>query len=343
MNEIKYQTIVDVLPFKWQTGYKKKNLFMGSCFTENVGAIMQALKLPVEINPFGILYNPLSVANGLRILLAEKKFDANDLVHHNCLWHSFSHHGRFSNADQQKALHEINTRIDSSAAFLKQTNFLFITFGTAWVYRHKKSGELVSNCHKIPAREFVRERLTVQQIVEEYRYLLNKIWEQNPEMKVVFTVSPIRHWKDGAIENQRSKSILILAVDQLIQDFSTEKCAYFPSYEIVMDELRDYRFYAEDMLHISEVAIKHIWARFQKALLDSESIEITKEVQKISNAVKHRPINKNSNDYFKFLLSFHKKIELLETRYSHLNLKLEKEYFNVQIEKFGGGDQTIVS
>jgi hypothetical protein len=304
---------------------------------------MEALKYPVDINPFGILYNPLSVANGLQLLLEEKEFSDGDLIEHNGLWHSFSHHGRFSSTVQNKALDAINTRIKSSATFLKEAGFLFLTFGTAWIYRYKKSGELVSNCHKIPAREFVRERLSVQQIVEVYRELLTKIWQINPGLKVVFTVSPIRHWKDGAIENQRSKSTLILAVDQLIQKFGVEKCAYFPSYEIVMDELRDYRFYAEDMLHISEVAIKHIWSRFEAALINAESIEIAREVQKISNAVKHRPINKKSLEYSKFLLSFLHKLELLEKRFPYLNLKLEKEYFNVQIEEFGGGDQANVS
>lgn len=316
---------------------------MGSCFTENVGAKMEALKYPVDINPFGILYNPLSVANGLQLLLEEKTFSANDLIEHNGLWHSFSHHGRFSHNEQNKALHEINNRIKNSTAFLKQADFLFVTFGTAWIYRYKKSRDLVSNCHKIPAREFIRERLSVQQIVDVYRDLLKELWKINPDLKVVFTVSPIRHWKDGAIENQRSKSTLILAVDQLIQEFGIEKCAYFPSYEIVMDELRDYRFYAEDMLHISDVAIKHIWSRFEEALVDAESIEIAREVQKISNAVKHRPINKKTLEYSKFLLSFLRKLELLEKRFPYLNLKLEKEYFNVQIEEFGGGDQTIVS
>lgn len=342
MSETKFQTLVDVPQFKWKTGYKRKNLFMGSCFTENIGAKMEALKYPVDINPFGILYNPLSVANGLQILLDQKTFSAKNLVEHNGLWHSFSHHGRFSHTEQHKALDEINRRIKSSSAFLMQANFLFITFGTAWIYRYKKSGELVSNCHKIPAGEFVRERLSVQQIVEVYRELLKEIWKKNPTVKVVFTISPIRHWKDGAIENQRSKSTLIVAVDQLIQEFSAEKCAYFPSYEIVMDELRDYRFYSEDMLHISELAIKHIWLRFEEALIDAESIEISSEVQKICNALKHRPINKKSLDYSKFLVSFLKKTEVLENRFPYLNLKLEKEHFRVEIEKFGGGDQTIV-
>ncbi|WP_321370383.1 GSCFA domain-containing protein [uncultured Draconibacterium sp.] len=339
----KFQTIVELPQFAWQTGYKSKNLFMGSCFTENVGGVMEAQKYPVDINPFGILYNPLSVANGLQILLEEKRFLADDLVEHNGLWHSFSHHGRFSNVDKEQVLDDINSRIKSSSAFIKQADFLFLTFGTAWIYRYKKNGKLVSNCHKIPAREFVRERLSVRQILDVYSQLLPKLWEKNPTLKVVFTVSPIRHWKDGAVENQRSKATLILAVDELIQQFGAAKCGYFPSYEIVMDELRDYRFYAEDMLHISDVAVKHIWERFEHALIDAESIAIAKEVVKITNAVKHRPINKKSLEFSKFLISFLKKTGDLEKRHPYLNLKLEKEYFNVQIEDFGSGDGTIVS
>ncbi|WP_297085566.1 GSCFA domain-containing protein [uncultured Draconibacterium sp.] len=334
MGETKFQTEVALPGFSWKTGYKKKNLLMGSCFTENIGEKLEALKYSVDINPFGILYNPMSVVSGLHLLLEERTFEADDLVQHNGLWHSFNHHGRFSHAEANLAVDGINNRIAASSAYLKQSNFLFITFGTAWIYRYKKNGALVSNCHKIPAREFLRERLSVQQIVDEYIGLFGKIWQQNPDVKVVFTVSPIRHWKDGAIENQRSKAILLLAVDQLIQHFGSERCAYFPSYEIVMDELRDYRFYAEDMLHLSGAAVKHIWERFEQALIDPESTETAREVLKICNAVKHRPINKNSPEYSKFLLSFQKKTEDLGKRHPYLNLKLEKEYFNVQIEDF---------
>ncbi|HYQ57646.1 MAG TPA: GSCFA domain-containing protein [Draconibacterium sp.] len=343
MAETKFQTIVDVPQFSWKTGYKKLNLLMGSCFTEHIGSKLDELKYPVDINPFGILYNPLSVANGIQILLKERLFTAEDLVQHNGLWHSFSHHGRFSYSNQQKILDEINTRIHHSSAFLKQADFLFVTFGTAWIYRYKSTDKLVSNCHKIPASEFVRERLSVQQIVEVYHQLLTEIFRLNPAIKVVFTVSPIRHWKDGAVENQRSKAALILAIDELIRKFGTEQCGYFPSYEIVMDELRDYRFYAEDMLHVSDVAINHIWERFQEALIDAGSTELSKEVLKIRNAIKHRPINKNSMEYYKFLQNFLQKTEDLEKRHPYLNLMLEKEFFNIRIGEFKRDDPRIMS
>lgn len=334
MGKLKFQTIVSVPEYLWETGYGRDNLFMGSCFTENVGSKMAALNYSVDINPFGILYNPASVANGLEILLNEKVFTKNDLIQQNDLWHSFSHHGRFSATEEKEALQKINSRITSSSAFLKKADFLFITFGTAWIYRYKATGDVVSNCHKIPAKEFTRERLSVNEIVERYTELFHSLWQINPKVKVILTVSPIRHWKDGAIENQRSKATLLLAVEQLVQLFANDKCAYFPSYEIVMDELRDYRFYAEDMLHLTDVAVNHIWEIFEEKLIDAESRKLAKEVQKITSAIHHKPINRTSGEYHQFLQKTLKMCEDLEARSREINLKLEKDYINVQLKEF---------
>ena len=307
---------------------------MGSCFTENVGNKMAGLKYPTDINPFGILYNPMSVAGGLEILMQNKRFTEADLVEHKGIWHSFSHHGRFSAENKKECLDNINDRIAASAAFLKNTDFLFLTFGTAWIYRLKSSGEIVSNCHKIPAKAFVRRRLSLNEIVERYTGLLEDLWDLNPDLKIVFTVSPIRHWKDGAIENQRSKACLLLAVEGLLKTFGKEKCAYFPSYEIVMDELRDYRFYAADMLHLTDVAIKHIWEIFEQALIDETDRKTAREIKKIMDAMGHRPINKNSQEFYNFLTAFQKKITELESKFTYINVKLEKAYFDVQIDQF---------
>ena len=287
----KFQTEIQIPEFAWKSGYHKPGLFMGSCFTENVGNIMAGLKYPVDINPFGILYNPVSVAHGLRFLLQKKKFTENELIQHNGLWHSFYHHSRFSSSELEKALYAINSRIELSATFLKSAGFLFLTFGTAWVYEYKLTGQTVSNCHKFPEKEFRRFRLTPGEIVEEYRQLLSDIWEFNPKVKVVFTVSPIRHLKDGAIENQRSKATLLLTVDQLVRGFGEDQCNYFPAYEIVMDELRDYRFYEEDMIHLSNSAVNHIWEKFQTSLIDEESRKISENVKKVFSDMNHRPFN----------------------------------------------------
>ena len=326
MSDFKFRTEVEIPDYKWKISYQSAALFMGSCFTENVGQKMADLKYPVDINPFGILYNPVSVANGIQLLLHPENFQQNDLIEHKGLWHSFYHHGRFSSVDSNEALQQINDRLQFSSAFLKEAEFLLITFGTAWVYRYLKSGKIVSNCHKIPAKEFARERLSVTEIVEQYTSLLEGLFRINPKIKILFTVSPIRHWKDGAIENQRSKAILLLAVDELVKLFE-EQCVYFPSYEIVMDELRDYRFYAADMLHLNEVAVDFIWERFQDKLIEPESRKRSKDVKKIVDAARHRPLNKNTLEFRKFVEATLNLIYKMEKEYPYLNLKLEKEYF----------------
>lgn len=333
MGQAKFHTVVDIPVFDWKAGYSKKNMFFGSCFTENIGNRMAALKYNVDINPFGILYNPVSVANGLRILLENKTFSSEDLIQFDGLWHSFFHHGRFSSPNEKETLDAINFRIKSSVEFLKTTDFLFITFGTAWIYKYKKNDQTVSNCHKIPAKEFERLRLSVDEIVQDYKNLLLEIRKINTSVKVVFTVSPIRHWKDGAVENQRSKAILLLAIDKLINESGNDFCTYFPAYEIVMDELRDYRFYAPDMLHISEVAVDFIWEKFEKSLIDSESQQVAKKVDKIVKAANHKPLHESTLEYLRFLERMNNEAIQLESKNRFLNLDSEKKCFLAELSR----------
>lgn len=327
----KFQTLVDLPEFTWKTGYQKTNIFLGSCFTENVGNRMTARKFEVDVNPFGILYNPASVAHALEFLLQHKNFTKDDLIQHDGLWHSFFHHSRFSSADVRQTLENINRRIETSSQILKKADFLFITFGTAWVYEYLPSQQTVSNCHKIPAKKFRRFRLTVDEISEKYQKIIQKIREINSEIKIIFTVSPIRHWKDGAAENQRSKATLLLAVDQILKYFNEKNCGYFPAYEIVMDELRDYRFYSEDMIHLTDVAIKHIWEKFQACLIDEKSQKTSEELQKITNAVNHKPFNKFTRENLLFLKQSLTKVQKLQKEKSYLDLALEENYFSEQI------------
>ncbi|MGM0620132.1 MAG: GSCFA domain-containing protein [Bacteroidota bacterium] len=329
---LRFQTEVEIANFEWKAGYPKRNLFMGSCFTENIGGKMAALKYDVDINPFGILYNPLSVANALELLLQKKKFTHEDLFQHNGLWHSFFHHSRFSSPDADVTLENINTRIETSADYLQKAEFLFITFGTAWVYEYIPTGQTVSNCHKIPAAEFKRFRLAADTITQKFISIISNIRKINPGIKFIFTVSPIRHWKDGAVENQRSKATLLLATDKIINELNGDGCGYFPSYEIVMDELRDYRFYAEDMIHLSNVAVNHIWEKFQHSLIDSESQKISGEVQKIGNAMNHKPFNKFTIEHLRFLKQCLKKNSELEEKYPYLDLTNEKHFFADQVK-----------
>lgn len=298
---MQFRTIVEIPPFGKMTGYRSKNFFLGSCFTENIGGNMQRLCFDTDINPFGILYNPVSIARSLQRLLSGEPFTREELFQHNGLWHSFMHHGRFSHASPEMALQAINDRFIQSAANLRNADFLFITLGTAWIYELKSTGKAVANCHKVPANEFRRFRLTVQEAVEHLKDALEALFEVNPGLHLVVTVSPIRHLKDGANGNQVSKSVLLLASDALVRGFGTDRCSYFPSYEIVNDELRDYRFYAEDMTHLSDVAIRYIWSRFSESLIDSESREMAKKIESIIRAVEHRPFNRLTPEHLTFL------------------------------------------
>lgn len=246
-------------PFK--ISHLSKSLLLGSCFAENIGCLMRENKFDCDVNPFGILYNPLSVSKALDDIIACKHYGPDDLFFHQECYHSYMHHGSFSATNQEIVLDTINTRLSKASQRLAQTEVLIITFGTAWVYYLQSTREVVSNCHKMPAKKFVREKLTVNDIVEIYSSLIAKLQQCSPNLRLLFTVSPIRHVKDGLHENQLSKATLLLAVDELTRRFP-EQISYFPAYEIVMDELRDYRFYADDMVHPSALAIQYIWERF---------------------------------------------------------------------------------
>lgn len=317
-------TEIKIADFPWKMDYSKSMMFFGSCFSENIGQKLLDLKFNIDLNPFGILYNPISIANSLRVLMEKKVFTESDLFQDQGQWNSFYHHSRFSDVNREAALKKINDRIGRSHEFLSQADYLLITFGTSWVYEFLKTAQIVSNCHKIPAAQFRRYRIEVDEITGMYSSLMDELLRFNPKLKVVFTVSPIRHWKDGAVENQVSKSILLIAIDKLLNGQLNNYGKYFPSYEIMMDELRDYRFYAEDMIHISNAAIEYIFERFTKVMMTSESMELAKEVMKIRKAVMHRPVNSLSPEYEKFLLYYLGEIDKLTNNFPYLNFVNER-------------------
>lgn len=326
-------TEIQIPEFPWKLDYSRSTMLLGSCFSENIGQKMIDLKFRVDMNPFGILYNPESMANSLQILLENRIFNDSDLFQDQGVWNSFYHHSRFSDVNQEVVLGNINNRIAASHKFLKTADFLIVTFGTAWIYEMKRTGQIVSNCHKVPASEFKRFRLGVFEIVEKWRELMEKLWQFNPNLKLIFTVSPIRHWKDGASENQLSKATLLLAIDQLIRGFGDRNCCYFPSYEIMMDELRDYRFYAEDMLHLSPVAVDHIFDRFCAVAVSPESMKISGQVSKILKATQHRPFNPKSAEYEKFLRINLDEIAKLQVLFPELDWEKETAHFNQQLSQ----------
>jgi hypothetical protein len=327
-------TEIEISEFPYKMDYSKSMMLFGSCFSENIGQKLIDLKFQVDMNPFGILYNPESIAGSLKLLLKDHTFTEEDLFFDQGLWNSFYHHSRFSDVDREVVLEKINSRIKLSAEFLKTADFLVITFGTAWVYELINTGQIVSNCHKIPAKHFNRFRLGVNEISETYHHVLEELWKFNPNLKIIFTVSPIRHWKDGAVENQISKSTLLLAIDRLIIGLADRDCKYFPSYEIMMDELRDYRFYAEDMIHLSPVATDYIFDRFCKFMISKESLNLAGNVMKIRKSLMHRPVNLTSMEYEKFLLLNLDKIDKLTLSFPYLNFENEKTYLKQKLACF---------
>ena len=316
-----FQTKVELPPVNFSISYRDKLMTFGSCFAENIGEKLENLYFQTIINPFGILYNPISISNSIKLLLENKQFSSADLFQNKGLWQSFSHSSLFSATTAEKCIETINDRFNVAVKFIKQTDYILITFGTAWVFEDRKSGSVVSNCHKLPASHFLRRRLTVDEIVEVYSKLINQLTVNLPNFKLIFSVSPIRHWKDGAHENTISKSILLLAIDELQKQFS--QVYYFPAYEIQLDELRDYRFYASDMLHPSDMAIDYIWNQFSETYFNSQTRQIKNELEKLNNDLAHRPIHVGSEEHLLFEEYLNNKKKEIHSNYPFIKFDFE--------------------
>ena len=294
-------------------------LMMGSCFTENIGRQMDRYLFPVCINPFGVTYNPLSVKKGLEALMHKEAYKMDELNLHNDLWFSFDHYTGFSSPEREEALDKINRSFHAAKAHLKKARILILTWGTSWIYRYNETGQVVCNCHKIPAKEFTRTQLTTREIIAAYEALLPQMFENNSKLKIVHTVSPVRHWKDGAHGNQLSKASLLLAGNALQKQFPGQ-FFYFPSYEIVMDELRDYRFYAEDMIHTSKQTTAYIWEKFQQVLVSESSAEIIKDLEPVIKMLEHRPRRAGKEAQKKIENQLQERTNNIKTKYPELDL-----------------------
>lgn len=312
-----WQTVVDIEKPDFSVDYHSRWMMIGSCFAENMGMKLMENRFAVDCNPCGIVYNPESVAQVLERLMDERVVTPDELIWHEGKWMSWGHHGSFSASEREVCLEKMNARIYRGAEQLRRADVLLITFGTSWVYRHLQSGCVVANCHRFPERDFERFRLSVPEIVGLYERLLGQLERINPGVRVLFTVSPIRHWKDGAHGNQLSKSVLLLAIDELVK--RRKRVYYFPSYEIVLDELRDYRFYAEDMLHVSGQAVDYIWSRFRDTFLSADALQVMRQVEKINKGLNHRPSDPESETYIAFRRKLEGELEQLGNKYPLLN------------------------
>ncbi|MDU1904255.1 MAG: GSCFA domain-containing protein [Dysgonomonas sp.] len=321
---MEFRKKIDIPVSDLQISHHSRMMLLGSCFIENIGQKLQEYKFNANINPFGISYNPASICQSLEILLDKKDFTEKDIFHHEGLYHTFFHHSAFSEEDKNQFLSNINNHREKASEDLKNADILFITFGTSYIYTQKQTNKVVSNCHKLPANHFERRRLSVSEIVDSWKSILFRLREVNPALKILFTVSPIRHWKDGAHNNQISKSVLLLSIDELSN--SSDDIYYFPSYEIVLDELRDYRFYAEDMIHPNDTAIRYIWERFTETYFDKETIQINKQWQNIHKAISHRPFNEQTEEHKQFLRQTLLKLNELRNKYPYFECEKERLY-----------------
>ncbi len=320
------RTTFEIEPSVNKITYNDPVLFTGSCFATEIGKQFEVGKMPVLINPSGTVYNPVSVCNTLDTIMEGRKYTSDDIYNYNGIWLSFNHYTDFSAEDPVTVLERINSAAERSHKFVSAAKFLFITFGTARVYRWNKSGNIVSNCHRIPSSEFTNELLAPSQIVSLWDAELTKLKSLFPALKVVFTISPVRHWKDGAHGNQISKSVLILAVEELMGHPSGP--GYFPAYELIMDDLRDYRFYDDDMLHPSSSAINYVWQRFSDCYLDSRTVELRNEVIKVTRACSHRLTSALERKKKEFARSMIERISNIEDKIPTVDLTAEKAYFS---------------
>lgn len=311
-----------------------KVLMMGSCFTENIGHLLKSHCFTVLENPNGILFNPISVVEAVESYINQKQIVESDLFLLNETWHSWKHHSRFSGITSSDAVTKINTATTTAARYLKTANHLMITLGSAWVYRLTDAadglaGSVAANNHKAPAAWFNRELLTATATQEMLQQMINRLLEYNPHLQIIFTISPVRHLREGVIDNNRSKAVLIQAVHDVTNN--NEAVYYFPAYELVIDDLRDYRFYAEDLVHPNYQATQYVWEKFVDACIDNETTKLFKLIKEIKLAYQHKPFNPETNQHQQFLKKYAKETAHLIEQYPSIHLNEELNYFRTGI------------
>lgn len=307
---MQFSTPIPIQKSNFPIDYNSKIVSLGSCFAVNIGEKFEYFKFQNSINPFGILFHPLALEKIISKAILNEKFGDDDVFFHNERWHSFDVHSDLSVADKELFLKTLNANLESLSANLSECSYVIITLGTSWVYRNIETDLVVANCHKVPQNNFKKELLSVEEIRNSLEKITATISSINEKAKIIFTISPVRHIKDGFVENQWSKANLITALHQII-NHKSEIINYFPSYEIMMDELRDYRFYAEDMIHPSQTAINYIWKRFSETYISDEALSTMQEIESIQKGLNHRSFNAESEQHLFFLAKLQQRISVL--------------------------------
>lgn len=318
---MQFRTQIPISKSDRPIGYDSKVVSLGSCFAVNMAQKFEYFQFRNSFNPFGILFHPIAIERFVHFAANQKRFDASDIFLHNERWHCFDAHSDLSGPNPQAVVDRLNAAISETHVALSNATHIIITYGTAWVYRECKTGDLVANCHKVAQSRFAKEILGVDTIAESIKNTIGMIRQCNPDVRIIFTISPVRHLKDGFAENQRSKSNLISALQQVLHTDGLQNNAYFPSYEIIMDELRDYRFYADDLIHPSPMATDYIWERFAQTQLVESALPTMAKIDQLRKGLAHRAFNPDSDSHKKFRKQLEEMIVALEGQFPHMRFQ----------------------
>jgi hypothetical protein len=324
-----FRTPIPPSAFTFSIQHQDILLAMGSCFADHLGKKLLKAKFDLQLNPFGIIYNPISLANSLEHIINKKEYTPKDLFQHQDLWHSFDHHGSFSSFQLDVTLQQINEHLTKAQEKLSRCNRLLITFGTAYVFHHVEQDRVVANCHKLPGQLFERKLLPVEAITTRFHSIFSQLKAEQEQLEIILTVSPVRHLRDGFVGNQRSKATLLLAVDQLEQAFPFVH--YYPAYELLLDDLRDYRFYDADMIHPNNLAVNYIWTHFQSSFFTDATKDLVVAIEKINKAITHRPFHPEGTDHQHFLKNQLGLIKRLLSDHPFLDFSAEEELLKRQL------------
>lgn len=330
---MKFRFEFDIKKLSRPITHKDKLFLIGSCFTENIGEKLKKYKFSVLENPNGILFNPVSVAEALTSYIDNTHLSEADLFELNEGWHSWKHHSRFSGLTAEEALTRINNSTKVANEYLKECDYLFITLGSSWVYTltekaiNAKTGSVAANNHKAPADWFHRRLMTPEEVLQTLDNVLYRLFHFNTRLNIIFTISPVRHLREGVVENNRSKAVLIQAVHHLVDKF--DRLYYFPAYELVIDDLRDYRFYAEDLVHPNYFATQYVWEKFVESCVDEQAQALMEDIHSINLAHQHKPFNEQSAAHRQFKLKYLEKARNIQEQFPWLNFSKEIDYFSL--------------
>ncbi len=342
MSTVKFKLTLAAKPSENEIAYQDKIMLIGSCFTENIGAKLQHHLFETNQNPHGVLFNPVSVHNALKDYIENKKYEQSDLFLLNDVWNSWHHHSRYSGITQQDALDKINNSIQAAHDFLKTAKHLVITLGSAWLYTLNENapdciGQVVANNHKAPSSWFTKRLMKPDELFANLQLLVKSLTYFNPHLHILFTISPVRHLREGLVENNRSKAVLIQAVHDLIaiheKEYGNQNAAYFPAYEYVIDDLRDYRFYAEDLVHPNYAATHYVWEKLVETYMHADTQVVMKQVAELQLAIQHKPFFVGSTEHQKFITSCIAKTSQLNAQHPYLPLANHLQFFKDQVGK----------